>query len=211
MLHLLYHLPPESASKAEAIARLLNSLPPAFRPTLSPKRSVPKQYQRVAARWLLRELFLRKHENPEAVEALHLNSDGKPFVPGCFDFSLAHTDGLVGAAGADRGRVGVDVERYRLLEPAHFHAFFTPAELARIAAAPDPSRELLRYWTRREALVKADGRGFRAWSQCVDEGETGYLRDEARRYHLLDLTLPEGYVGTLCYEIFDEIRVEKLV
>ncbi len=54
----------------------------------------------------------------------------------------------------------------------------------RLATAPDSRRELLRHWTRREALVKADGRGFRAWSQCANEGETGYLRDEARRYHL---------------------------
>ncbi|MBC7893178.1 MAG: 4'-phosphopantetheinyl transferase superfamily protein [Sphingobacteriaceae bacterium] len=210
MLHLLYHTPPENTSEAEETTRLSDTLPPAFRPDLSPNLSVLKQHQRVAARWLLSELFLRKKEAPEAVQVLRQSPDGKPFVPGRFEFSLAHTNGLVVAAGTDRGRVGVDVESVRPLEPAHFHAFFTPAELTHIAATPDPSRELLRYWTRREALVKADGRGFRAWSQCVDEGESGYLCDEARRYHLIDLNLPEGFVGALCYEVSDEILLEKL-
>ncbi len=103
MLHLFYHIPPKNASEAEVTIRLLNSFPPAFHPALSPNLAAPKRYQRVAARWLLRELFLRKNGNPEAVEVFRLSSGGKPFVPGTFEFSLAHTDGLIAAAGATSG------------------------------------------------------------------------------------------------------------
>jgi len=77
--------------------------------------------------------------------------------------SVSHSAGLVLVAIASGYRVGVDVERVRegpwLLLPAHALA---PRELAahdRCAPEERPAA-LLRYWTRKEALLKAAGVGL---------------------------------------------------
>ena len=90
------------------------------------------------------------------------------------DFNLAHSDGLVAVAISRAGRVGVDVEcggRDRtalgaLYADATLHelrAFgMRDEEIAQISALPELRREshFLDWWTLREAVAKADGRGL---------------------------------------------------
>lgn len=82
---------------------------------------------------------------------------GRPFVAGRPDvhISLAHTRGAVVAA-ADLRPLGVDVESVPgvPLDPAALAIALTPAEAAGVAVARDPSMEFLRYWVRKEALLK---------------------------------------------------------
>ncbi|MFJ9605486.1 4'-phosphopantetheinyl transferase family protein [Kitasatospora sp. NPDC101176] len=86
-----------------------------------------------------------------------LADHGKPFLPDHPDVhvSLSHTRGVV-AAGAGRHPVGVDVElagRSGSLR-AVARRVLTPAELARVEAAPEPDRAFLRQWVRKESLIK---------------------------------------------------------
>jgi 4'-phosphopantetheinyl transferase len=85
---------------------------------------------------------------------------GKPVLPGGPGFSLSHSGQLVGVAVRPDGAVGLDVEQMREVADlvalaAHVQS---PAETAR-ADAPGPSA-FFRAWTRKEALVKATGRGL---------------------------------------------------
>jgi 4'-phosphopantetheinyl transferase len=80
---------------------------------------------------------------------------GKPSVPGGPEFSLTHAGDLVGVAVHARP-VGLDVERARPM-----------SDLAGVAAhARSPAEPLpdaagfFRLWTRKEALLKATGRGL---------------------------------------------------
>ena len=81
-------------------------------------------------------------------------------------FSLSHTEGMVGLAAADF-EVGLDIERISALPSiatllAVAERFFPAADFARIATAPPEEAPLLfaRSWTRLEAVLKAEGRGF---------------------------------------------------
>lgn len=90
------------------------------------------------------------------------------------DFNLSHTDGLVAVAISRAGRVGVDVEGSACNRPAlaclygdaTLHELRTfglgEAAIDEIAALPEALREeyFLDWWTLREAVAKADGRGL---------------------------------------------------
>ena len=82
---------------------------------------------------------------------------GPPSIAGMPDLhvSLVHTRGAV-VAGADRGPIGVDVERARsgVLDPAVLGFSLTAAETTRVRSAHDPSAAFLRHWVRKECLVK---------------------------------------------------------
>jgi hypothetical protein len=79
-------------------------------------------------------------------------------------FNLSHSGGM-GLIGWARDReLGVDVERWRELrdEAALVRRFFSQAEIAAYEALPEAQRRagFFRCWTRKEAYVKAVGRGL---------------------------------------------------
>jgi 4'-phosphopantetheinyl transferase len=96
---------------------------------------------------------------------------GKPHLPADYPlhFNVSHTDGLaVYAVG--RARVGVDVERCRTIPDADslVSRFFSGGECARFNALPPADRPgaFLRAWTRKEAVLKALGRGVQSLDCC---------------------------------------------
>jgi 4'-phosphopantetheinyl transferase len=106
--------------------------------------------------------------------ALHLNSlpSGKPILAAEYPplhFNLAHTgdDGLLAISRARA--VGIDLEVLRLLPQADYIAntAFTAQERAALAALPPDEflAAFFRCWTRKEAVMKAHGEGFRLADQ----------------------------------------------
>ncbi|MCC6631061.1 MAG: 4'-phosphopantetheinyl transferase superfamily protein [Gammaproteobacteria bacterium] len=94
---------------------------------------------------------------------------GKPHLAGSharsgLQFNLSHSGdrGLVG--WAESLHLGVDIELWRPLgdEAALVRRFFSPAENAAYVALPEPERTqgFFECWTRKEAYIKAVGRGL---------------------------------------------------
>jgi 4'-phosphopantetheinyl transferase len=92
-------------------------------------------------------------------------SHGKPTLPGTgLELSITHSRTRVGVAFARAVAVGLDVEEALPARPhASLAAYVLSArELATLARLPESSKDtaLLRYWTRKEALLKATGHGL---------------------------------------------------
>lgn len=97
---------------------------------------------------------------------------GKPFLADrdkpCFN--LSHTRGAVVCAVSD-APCGVDIERAdREIRPALAKRCFTRRELEWAAEGPERER-LTALWTRKEALLKRDGRGLTVPLQSVETGD----------------------------------------
>ena len=127
--------------------------------------------QFVAARGHLRALLGRYLGlEPRAVPVLYADG-GKPYLPDRFalHFNVSHTDGLAVLA-VGNSRVGVDVERVRPIPDADglVSRFFTRRECDQFQALPPPARPaaFLRAWTRKEAVLKAIGRGVQSLDCC---------------------------------------------
>jgi len=94
---------------------------------------------------------------------------GKPRLAGIaagsdLHFNLSHS-GAVGLIGWARGReIGVDVEVWRPMsdEAALVRRYFSPAEITAYEALPAAQRTegFFNCWTRKEAYIKAIGRGL---------------------------------------------------
>jgi 4'-phosphopantetheinyl transferase len=90
---------------------------------------------------------------------------GKPRVvaPGAPEMSVSHSGSLVALAVADGPAVGVDVEQIRTAEVGELARLtFSPDERATFDALPANERQgaFFTYWARKEAVVKATGRGM---------------------------------------------------
>ncbi|WP_329266923.1 4'-phosphopantetheinyl transferase family protein [Streptomyces pseudovenezuelae] len=103
---------------------------------------------------------------------------GRPVLPDApaVHVSLAHTAGCCAVAVSTAGPVGVDVERVRPLSLPDGLArrLLTPGELAEWdgVEAAERTRWLLRRWTWKEALLKAEGTGLRGGLHSFDLGWT---------------------------------------
>lgn len=119
---------------------------------------------------------------------------GKPALDngcGAVAFSLSHTQGMVAVAISNDAAVGVDVEamsRPVADDVAIAEAHFAPNEVAALRGAPDGAARnelFVRFWTRKEAVLKATGRGlglplsaFSVAGDC-DRTEIPAMRHEA--------------------------------
>lgn len=132
---------------------------------------------------------------------------GKPAVIGVddLDFSVSHADRLCLIAVARGARVGIDFERVapHLNLEAFAQDFLCPAELALVRGSDDRQRTLYRFWTRKEAFVKALGIGFFVPPNQIDVSVEarpkllGCRADESTAWSLRDLTPAPSYVGAL--------------
>ena len=141
-------------------------------------------------------------------------SHGKPMLgPGDLPpvgFNVSHSGDRFMVVVAAALEPGADIERIRPRRslPALARRFFSRAEREEVAAAPDPLHAFYRIWTRKEAVVKADGRGvgIGLGRFDVNAGEPPFLLrarwngaepDEAARWSLRSLDAGPGHVAAL--------------
>jgi len=124
---------------------------------------------------LLAALASRLLGRPAAVTQLCSNcggSDhGQPLVAGAF-VSLSRAGDLVAIAASLAGAVGVDIETVERVAASGFDdVAFCAAERDAIAHAHNPDLLRARYWTTKEAVLKARGTGLRSDPRLVDASE----------------------------------------
>ena len=111
----------------------------------------------------------------DAIE-LDRSEAGKPFVrkewrgQSAITFNMSHAHGRMLIAVSKGQEVGVDLERIRSdVEVAKLSKrYFAPSEQASIMELAQEQRapRFFRYWVAKEAVLKAQGIGLRALSQC---------------------------------------------
>jgi 4'-phosphopantetheinyl transferase len=128
----------------------------------------------VMTRGVLRILLARYLDHPRVTASnvpITVGPWGKPLLgfsrlqsDASVEFNVTHSGDLALLAFARDAGVGVDVERVRVDWEAHARArrFFTDVEIDAIEAIPEDERvhAFFRCWTRKEAFMKATGKGF---------------------------------------------------
>jgi 4'-phosphopantetheinyl transferase len=133
-----------------------------------------------AARGWLRSLLGRYlGVAPHSIE-FRFNEHGKPSLAGAHErsslrFNISHSHGFALFAFARGREVGVDIEKIRPGRPFQRIAerFFAPGETARFSSIPaaQQAHAFFECWTRKEAYIKARGKGL---SLPLDSFEVGF-------------------------------------
>jgi len=176
----------------------------------------------VATRGRLRILLGRYLGIAPSEIPLTYGPSGKPELAtsdtrGRLHFNVSRSDDVALFAFALDRRVGVDVERVRpgvAAEPVVEH-FFSPAEVAALRALPAASQAQAFFdgWTRKEAYVKATGRGigdgFGDFTVSLRPDEpaafcpTASGSEDVARWSLCALDPAPGYAAALAVEGHD--------
>ncbi|MGJ8639254.1 MAG: 4'-phosphopantetheinyl transferase family protein [Opitutaceae bacterium] len=141
------------------------------------------------------------------------NSYGKPSIGNSvFEFNLSHSGEYAVVACSMKIPLGVDVEKKRsdfdYLEVGEH--FFTYEECCHIRSSDDSEDTFFRYWTIKEAIVKAIGQGLSVGlnsislglDQCCPEVVTWESSQEgAKDYAIVECSPDPAYSMSLAYEV----------
>ena len=126
----------------------------------------------VRCRGALRVILGRLLDAPAGSVAFQTGPGGKPILPFAGDspdrrplhFNVSHSGELALIAVSRRFELGVDVEKTRPISQAEriVESYFTEAERAEFLAVAEADRPaaFIRGWTRKEAILKAQGVGL---------------------------------------------------
>lgn len=139
----------------------LNSLPlPEQQRILARKRGADQRASLVGRLLLRQGLELFGHSAGD-LHKLRYTTYGKPFLPHLdLNFNISHSGDVVVCAMAKGTRIGIDVEHLRAVPIADLAATLDHAQLQEVAAAAHPDRQLLAFWTKKEAVAKCRGEGL---------------------------------------------------
>jgi len=172
----------------------------------------------IAGRGILRDILARYLRVAPGSLRFSYTRYGKPHLDesggaGGLTFNVSHSRNLALYAITRRRDVGIDVEALdrdmALMELAE--KFFSPAEVKSLHAVPEGGQRhaFFRVWTRKEAYLKACGRGL---SLALDrfsvsaDPDNAVLVDvvdrpeEVERWRFQDLDAGEGYAAAIAVE-----------
>lgn len=155
-------------------------------------RNVYKSFNRnsdkasyIGARFLLRELS--KQINPQfELNELKYTTLGKPYCNALVDMSMSHSGSYSMAAVTDSSNIGIDIQDHRAINIDDYKSLLSDGEISQLSKlnAADQVNCFYEFWTIKEAIMKADGRGFHLNPHLITKEKKGYLvNDTGKCYY----------------------------
>ena len=95
------------------------------------------------------------------LERIETSDFNRPYLPGSkADFNISHSGDYVVCILSPDSRVGIDIEYKQNVDLNDFTRTMNQEQWAKINKSRDPFDTFFKYWTMKECVIKADGRGL---------------------------------------------------
>ncbi len=129
------------------------------------------------------------------LENLKYTEYGRPYLPGTIDFNISHSGNYAICAIGEGLRLGIDIEQVKSVDFSDFHDLMSEEQWMAIKNATDPLKHFFRYWSIKESIIKADGRGLNIpLNDIMITEEMAYYE---KRWYLKKLEIDERYCAWL--------------
>jgi len=92
---------------------------------------------------------------------MSFSKDKKPFIENSsIQFNISHSNDVIVCAITSVGDIGVDVEKISDINIQDFKEQFSRSEYKTIIGSSNELEQFYRFWTQKEAIVKANGSGL---------------------------------------------------
>ncbi len=138
---------------------LLDKLPANLQQTVLKFRNWSDSHASLLGKHLL-TYAMRTAGYAPSLDQLRYTDHRRPYFDHHPDFNISHSGNRVICVVNSQGRVGIDLEVRSALSIDDFKTQFSPTEWTHITNAADPLSVFFHYWTAKESVIKADGRGL---------------------------------------------------
>ena len=174
----------------------LAMLPPNLRDGVLRYRFLPDRAARLVARLLVRNALGATGFSPELLASWEQDANGKPFITGWSPFNISHSNNIVVIAYSGGAAVGIDVESIETkLDLESMLGVFGIEEQMSVKNSPQPHDAFLAIWVKKEAVLKAMGKGIGEELNKID-CRGSIVNADLETWYLQKAPLGEGY---LCF------------
>lgn len=147
-----------------------------------------KKQQRIDGLALLATALKNHKINENAINLIYYNSFGKPFINTEIDFSISYSNNTTVLGFIKKGSIGVDVERIRTVDCTLFKDYFSLKEWEFMSQNSFNEVVFFKLWTRKEAVVKAIGKGVFIELNLVEVLQDFIIIDDKKLYLTTEFT-----------------------
>ena len=146
------------------------------------------------------------------LEDLHYTEFNKPYFSNGFHFNISHSGNYVLCVISDHYEVGIDIEEIKSININEFSDCFTQNEWDCIRNSDTILSSFYTYWTRKEAIMKADGRGMHIPLMSFEVFNNPSLVD-SNSWYTKELTVADGYVAHLATnkDIRENYSIQQII
>jgi 4'-phosphopantetheinyl transferase len=177
----------------DRLAEYLSAIPEPFTSQISRYRQWEDAHASLFGKLLLKQALKEAGEGRHTLSDILFTEHKKPYLPGGLSFSISHSGSYCICAVSSRIMLGVDIEKIRDIQYSEFDRVFTPSELRQIEQDPLPLHRFYDFWTQKESVIKADGRGMHMPLKRIALQEDRALVEEATTWYLQKVNLDAGY------------------
>ena len=177
-------LPEDEYEKAVSL------LPDVMRKSIDKFRRWQDAHSFLYGRLLLKHGML-KLGYEDSLELMEKTQYGKPYFPHeTFSFNISHSEDYVVCVIStdEKKNIGIDIEKIKPIVLDHYSSVLTAQEKNNITS----DKHFYKYWTRKEAVIKADGRGLQIPLSTIDATQVN-IEFEDKLYFLLKIDIDTEY------------------
>lgn len=134
--------------------------------------------------------------NNLTLDLLRYTNFNRPYFNEDIDFNISHTNQCVVCVLSKDFKVGVDIEEIAKIDYEELKEQWTENEWALIKNSHFPEKQFYHFWTRKEAIIKADGRGLNIPLKDIDVRSDEVFLDP-NRWFLREVNLGQKYTVAL--------------
>lgn len=141
--------------------------------------------------------------NSNCLEKIQYNVNNRPFIDTKTDFNISHSGEYVICVIAEDIKLGIDIEKIGALDFTHFDSVMTTKQMNHIAIAKDSLKMFFNYWTIKESVIKADGRGLEIPLLDI-EINSNIVTFNSRKWFLKNIKIDQNYS---CHLAVDKLNI----
>lgn len=125
------------------------------------------------------------------------------------DFNISHSGNFVMCAIGKNTRLGIDIEENKNLDLKNFQNVMSSDQWVEINNATYPLKEFYKFWTIKESVIKADGRGFSIPLEKLSVKDNTVQYDD-KVWFVQELQIANGYNAALATSRFSDYKIHKV-
>lgn len=150
---------------------------------------------------LLIEALKKSNHQSISLENIKFNNYLKPYLCNNLDFSISHSENYVFCAFGENLKLGIDIEKIQPINFDDFENIMNENEWFEIKTTSDSVLKFFDLWTLKEALIKAEGKGFFADLNKIIITRTN-IEFENNTWFYQKLDFDENYSGHIVINHF---------
>ncbi|GEM_PF-3206913 len=149
----------------------------------------------LASRFLLGQLIEKYSMKNLTVNQIFYSKYGKPLLPGAF-VSISHSGDYTAVTLSNTKKVGIDVQKQEKVDFRDYESFLTKEQIDDLYKGNEDQKikYFFNIWTKKEAIMKADGRGMEIAPKDIQLVEDrAYIKDSDTIWYSHPCPKIDGY------------------